>query len=242
MQLIENKPILLDINCGAGGASHGYHEAGFFIIGFDAETQPNYEYTMAHAIIDTVSSILGMLSSNPLVIRSQDEHYSIGRNDIAAIHMRVDGSAQSISMARVMLAKTGRPYVIESESPIKRKKTLILEGKMLGLHPREKDGQFIHGIKMRRYYESSIEIIPPKRSEYKGTIKGGEYITTSFGKKEKLDDLRRAIEVEWMNKRPVDRGLKGAKGNWQDVMHCTPPVYTRFIGEQIMQLYRNNKD
>lgn len=38
------RPRLLDAFCCAGGASKGYHDAGFDVIGIDKEEQPNYPY------------------------------------------------------------------------------------------------------------------------------------------------------------------------------------------------------
>lgn len=34
--------ILLDLCCKAGGATRGYQEAGFRVVGVDIEDQPNY--------------------------------------------------------------------------------------------------------------------------------------------------------------------------------------------------------
>jgi DNA (cytosine-5)-methyltransferase 1 len=41
-----NRPLLLDAFCCAGGASKGYVDAGFEVIGIDIEAQPHYPYEL----------------------------------------------------------------------------------------------------------------------------------------------------------------------------------------------------
>jgi len=111
------RPRLLDLFCGAGGASMGYHRAGFDVVGVDIEPQPHYpfEFWQADAL-----EVLADLADNGYA------HWIGALSDYAVIHasppcQRFAGTYQDhshhpdlLTPTRESLKATGLPYVIEN--------------------------------------------------------------------------------------------------------------------------------
>src|ERR1035437_5315198 len=106
---MSDKPRLLDLFCGAGGAAMGYSRAGFEVVGVDIEPQPNYPFEFIQCDV----------MEFPL-------HAAIFTRDIDAIHASPPCQSYSRAMrhlafpqpmlldeTRELLESTGLPYVIE---------------------------------------------------------------------------------------------------------------------------------
>ncbi len=115
-----DRPRLLDLFCGAGGAAMGYSRAGFDVVGVDIKPQPNYPFEFAQ---DGASSVLSRL-----LVDGDWNEWHLG--DFDAIHAsppcqaftayrRIgngigDGYPDLIESTRGWLHATGLPYVIEN--------------------------------------------------------------------------------------------------------------------------------
>ena len=74
------RPRLLDLFCGAGGAAMGYHMAGFDVVGVDINPQKNYpfEFHQADAMTFPLDGFDAIHASPPCQTYSALSHFSDG--------------------------------------------------------------------------------------------------------------------------------------------------------------------
>lgn len=235
-----SKPRLLDLFCGAGGATKGYQRAGFFVIGVDIESQPRYvgdafEQGDALAVLQrlldggmvcgySLAQIAAFAASPPCQFASEQtpmEYRSKHPNLIPETRRR--------------LLATGKPYVIENVENARRHliTPLMLCGSMFGLP-----------VWRHRYFECNPAFIfPPATCNHtrrpvtfssgshsralnrlmspvliSGTTRrspanGGRFEYT-------VQDCRDAIDCQWMTREEIDEAV--------------PPVYTEYISKHLL--------
>lgn len=216
-----SKPRLLDLFCGAGGASAGYHRAGFELVGVDHKPQPRYplEFHQADALafVWEHGQEFDVIHASPPCQR-----YSVANN----IHKRTD-HPDLICPVRAALIATNRPYVIENVPGAPLLSPALVCGLAVGCN-----------VKRHRLFESNLLLrstVCPKghpgdwllvfghtvldRGHVVGRAPGGgpkikrRHVGTDRG--------REAMGIPWMNR--------------DELSEAIPPAYTHFIGEQISQ-------
>lgn len=208
-----HKPLLLDLFCGAGGASMGYSRAGFHVVGVDKEPQPNYpfefiqddaiDYLMMHG-----REFAAIAASPPCQVHS----------DLASL--AGPGHVDLIPQTRAALLAVGVPYVIENVVGAPLIEPLMLCGSMFGLASR---GRL---LKRHRLFESSIELSAPDVDRCAGREVGGVYGDggggpMTRGYKFYAAQSREAMGIGWMTRPELSQSI--------------PPDYTRWIGDQLMK-------
>lgn len=118
------KPVLLDLFCGAGGATRGYQQAGFHVIGIDNRPQPHYcgdEFVQADAI-DWLrwAALVNRFRNNPAgpwaevdidrLVITPFYCPSLDPDNIAAVHM--SPPCQDYSQLRASAGEHGTGWIL----------------------------------------------------------------------------------------------------------------------------------
>lgn len=230
------KPLLLDLFCGAGGASMGYADIGFDVVGVDFRAQRHYPFEFFQA--DAIDFLA--------------EH----GHEFDAIH--ASPPCQEFSIMRrgrwqdrkhpnllvplyPMLGKLDVPWVVENVEGARpyMKHPILLCGTMFGLGTK-------HGSQLRRHrlFDANFHVPQPTcqhRTDASviGVYGGGQHpdrrrvpvtigVYGNAGGSSKRDglsffssqDRRDAMGIDWM------RG--------KELSEAIPPMYTSYIGWHMM--------
>lgn len=170
------RPRLLDLFCGAGGAAMGYHRAGFEVVGVDINPQPRYPFEFHQA--DATTYLLAgfdAIHASPLCE---------GFSNLNAVWQRE--YPNYIPVMRQRLQASGLPYVIENVPGAPLQRSLLLCGTMFGLQ-----------VIRHRIFESNILLWSLGGCHHRrsGLLIFGD--STSHSE----TAYREAMEVSWMRAR-----------------------------------------
>ncbi|MBS1863033.1 MAG: DNA cytosine methyltransferase [Actinobacteria bacterium] len=227
-----SKPILIDVYCGAGGATRGYQEAGFEVIGVDVDPQPEYvgdQFVQMDALefldrlrytlhLDTV--VAAIHASPPCQRYSQMLH---GKPELQEKHPDL------IEPTREALIKTGRPYVIENVEGAPLLEAVTLCGSM----------EIFHELRVLRHrqFETNWELPQPehpathplvvtmdKRKSHYGKLDPDKDYVGVYGGGQgcSVAQARDAMGIDWMNKAHLNEAI--------------PPAFTKYVGEHLYTL------
>ena len=218
-----SRPLLLDLFCGAGGASVGYHRAGFDVIGVDIEPQPNYPFEFRQW--DAVELLAWHA-------HHAERGWPFGRID--AIHASPpcqaftayrrrgagvgDGYPDLIAPVRELLEVTGLPWVMENveRSPVRPHVRLC--GSSFGLD-----------VRRHRWFETSVPMMSPPCAH--GLQR------PRFPHATNRTNLRRTVEIGvWRIPLAVQQAAMGV--DWMTLAELTeaiPPAYTEHIGTFLVE-------
>jgi DNA (cytosine-5)-methyltransferase 1 len=219
------KPRLLDLFCGAGGASVGYHRAGFDVTGVDIEPHPDYPFEL---IVGDVTTILAdydpaWLDDFDVIAASPPcQGYTTMSNRWRGQGGKADRHPELIDWTRMGLQAWGGPYVIENVPGARphMHNPITLHGGMFGL-----------GVNRPRLFESNVELSVIQAPRVKNPVgvygkshDGRRLFTRTDGTNQyaakTLEEGRAAMGIDWMT--------------WPDLTEAIPPAYTEHIGRQLL--------
>lgn len=212
------RPKLLDLFCCQGGASKGYHRAGFEVVGVDISPQPNYPYTFLQADAlefltdpDIPDEFVAIHASPPC------QFATVYGNNKG--HVR-DDHPNLIPATRELLEATGLPYVIENVEGARHelRDPVRICGTGLGIR-----------LRRHRYFETNwpVEGVACDHKRFTDRIfpgssnrPNGRTVMNVGEYRVPLSTQREVMEMPWAD-------LYG-------ISQAVPPAYTRYIGLQLI--------
>ncbi|MFH2075131.1 MAG: DNA cytosine methyltransferase [Pseudomonadota bacterium] len=209
-----NRPRLLDLFCGAGGAAMGYHRAGFDVVGVDIKPQKHYPFwfIQGDALKAEFDDFDAIHASPPCQAHSALRH----------LYPEKDYEC-FIDRIRERLVKWGGPYVIENVPGAPLRNPVMLCGSSFGLR-----------VRRHRLFESTIPLkaLPCNHKDQGRPIDvsgtGGRRVNRrkndhggNTNKPRSIEEARSAIGIDWADRYGISQAI--------------PPAYTEWIGKQMME-------
>lgn len=255
-----NKPLLIDLCCGAGGAAAGYAKTGFEIKGFDVKPQPRYPFAFKQAnVLDIDLPDADCYHASPpcqLFCIGTKKYRNMGKQ-----------YPDVLTPLRQKLLKTGKPFIIENVPGAPIRKDVVLCGEMFGLRV----------IRHRIFEMHGFTVLQPPHMKHKTSLRDGTavgaidsngtfYMVGKDGYKGKYAEFKQRYNSAVYSGQPGGWGkskeerrasyyatVAGHGGDsfsyllheWQKAMgidwmnkreltQAIPPAYTEYIGRQLI--------
>ena len=219
------RPRLLDLFCGAGGCSMGYHRAGFDVTGVDNRPQPRYPFTFvqADAMTYPLDGFDAIHASPPCEAFTQMSARWRGKGT------KADEHPDLLTPTLARLRPIEVPWVVENvQGAVHIMRVMLrLHGGMfpgLGVHrPRLFESNVLLLMPAARQVKSPVGVYgtqPDGRTTYRyrnnGNYKGKSLIRAA----KSVEEAREVMGIDWMT--------------WDEIRKAIPPAYTELIGAQLL--------
>jgi DNA (cytosine-5)-methyltransferase 1 len=202
---------LLDLFCGAGGASKGYADAGFEVVGIDIEPQPHYrnEFHQADAVTLLSTTFVHKFGFDAVHASPPCQAYTNAQK------IRGNDHPELVDVIRDLLLATGLPYIIENVPGAPLESPITLCGTMFGLP-----------IYRHRLFETNFPLEQPLEASHQAEQvkmgrrpRDGQFIQV-VGHFTDVAAGRKAMGIDWMTR--------------DELAEAIPPAYTEWIGRQLV--------
>lgn len=218
------KPILLDLFCGAGGCTKGYQKAGFYVVGVDIEPQPRYcgdEFVQADAIEVLAAAAEGEEWGEIACIHASPPcpRYSTITPNVAR-----DRHPDLIAPTRRYLERIGLLWVIENVVGSPLRNPIRLCGSSFGLD-----------VRRHRLFEANLPLLAPpcdhswqtprfqsldKRMADRGQLASVVGVHGNCNYAGEFELRCKAMGIDWMTNAELTQAI--------------PPAYTRYVGSYLL--------
>jgi DNA (cytosine-5)-methyltransferase 1 len=234
-----SRPKLLDLFCCEGGASMGYHRAGWDVYGldlFEDYSQKRYPFPsfrgdwlrfgrMFEPMKFSNGEHLYWWDFDAYAASPPCQRYSITNAARQADYPDLIGPV------RTALRQTHKPYVIENVVGAPLIDPVELCGCMFNLKARDDDGIMLH-LQRARLFESNVPLDQPAHDHSDHEWVGGCYGGARRDKYE-AKYVRKGGYVP-KNKAVVEAYMGIDWMTWKGLHQSIPPAYTEFIGAQLL--------
>ena len=217
--MYSGRPRLIDLFCGAGGCSVGYHRAGFDVVGIDLKPQKRYPFPFIQG--DAMRPPVDLASFDAIHASPPCQRYSVATKVWKG---RSEQHPDLVGETRDMLRGSGRPWVMENVRSAPFQGATMLCGTMFGLR-----------VLRHRLFEGSFFLLaPPHTPHPKGNLTnahrcystGDSPFVCLAGHNFERKEGEKAMGIDWM-------------GSRYELAQAIPPAYTEYIGRQLMQVVQN---
>jgi len=220
------RPLLLDLFCGGGGAAMGYQRAGFDVVGVDHRPQPHYPFAFHQG--DALDPLADLGARADAIHASPPcQHYS-------AATRAIDRSDYPDLLAPTLaaLAQLGKPYVVENVEGAPFPGGLYrvtLCGSHFGL------GAEGWALRRHRHFGSNVLMLAPgpcrcvvdRRARRIAGVYGGGSRSVERARTVRHGGFTPGVEMA--------RALMGI--DWlplESLQQAIPPAYTEHLGSQLL--------
>jgi DNA (cytosine-5)-methyltransferase 1 len=229
------RPILIDFFCCEGGASTGYHRAGFDVFGVDIEPQPNYPFPFHQGdALDVLRRLIDgeavpfTLPDGRIVLVTLDMVAAIAASPPCQAHSTITPDKSKhvdlIPQTRELLVETGLPYIIENVEGAKRE---LIDPVMLC------GSSFALRVRRHRMFESNVYLtsIPCAHGQQGTPV--GVYGDHADGFSKRPNGTSRGVKAQTVPEAREVMGMPWA--TWHGTTQAIPPAYTEYLGAQLIR-------
>lgn len=225
------RPRLLDLFCGAGGATKGYQRAGFDVVGVDINPQPDYcgDWSWQGDALEALRIHAPFMGRDFAAIHASPPCQAYTALQKGANAKRGFEHPELYEAVRTALEATGLPYVIENPAA---RADVVLCGEMFGL------GVLRH----RRFELGGWSMEQPAHVKHRGRVRGwrhgtyydGPYVAVygaggdrrqsrgPGGGKANIAEAKAAMGIDWTE-------------SLYSVTEAIPPAYTECVGAALLK-------